>query len=83
MVICELSLSDVSKRVPDLIADLLLILLSVTSAATAEEDDGNNYEDQEYRDYGYCDDAWGVGGWVKHGRTGSEGLANAMWVAMT
>lgn len=60
--ICELSLTDVSEGVPDLIADFLLILLPVTSTATAEEDDGNNDEDQEYSDYGSCDDACGVGG---------------------
>lgn len=71
------------RGVPDLVADLLLVLLSVTGAATAEEDDGDNYEDQEHGDYGCCDDAWGVGGWAKHGRTGSEGLVNATWVAVT
>lgn len=71
------------KSVPDLIADFLLILLPVTSTATAEEDDGNNDEDQEYSDYGSCDDACGVGGWMKQRRTGLEVLVNAMWVAMT
>lgn len=60
--ISEPSLTDVFEGVPDLIADFLLILLPVTSTATAEEDDGNNDEDQEYSDYGSCDDACGVGG---------------------
>lgn len=53
----------VCASVPDLIADFLLILFPVTSTATAEEDDSNQDEDQEYRDYGCCDDTCRVGGW--------------------
>lgn len=72
-----------SEGLPDLIADFLLILLPVTSAATAEEDDGNDDEDQEYSDYGSCDDACSVGGWRTQGRTGLEDLLNVMWIVMT
>ena len=60
--ICEPNLIDVLVSVPYLVADLLLVLLPVTSTATAEEDDGNNDEDQEYSNYGSCNDACGVGG---------------------
>ncbi len=50
--------------VPDLIADFLLVLLPVTGAAAAEEDDGDNDENQEYSNYGSCDDACSVGSWT-------------------
>lgn len=73
--ICEPHLIDVFVSVPDLIADLLLVLLPVTRTATAEEDDGDNDEDQEYSNYGSCDDACSVGGWRTQGR---KGLVNGI-----
>lgn len=82
MGICEPHLIDVFVSVPDLVADLLLVLLPVTCTATAEEDDGNNDEDQEYSNYGSCYDACGVGGWRTQRRKGLEGLVNGI-VAMT
>jgi len=52
----------VLMNVPYLVADFLLVLLPVTGAATAEEDEGNDEEDQEHSNYGPCDDACSVGG---------------------
>lgn len=81
--ICEPSLIDILVSLPDFIADFLLVLLPVTGTATAEEDDGNDDEDQEYSNYGSCDDARSVGGWTTQGRKGLEGLLNVTWVAVT
>lgn len=78
--ICELNLIDVLVSVPYLIADFLLVLLPVTSTATAEEDDGNNEEDKEHSNYGSCNDACSVGGWTTQGGKGLEGLINIAMV---
>lgn len=76
--ICEPHLIDVFVSVPDLVADLLLVLLPVTRTETTEEDDGNNDEDKEYSNYGSCDDACGVGGQRAQGRKWLEGLVNGI-----
>lgn len=71
--ICEPGYASVSVSVPDLIADFLLILFPVTSTATAEKDDSNQDEDQEYGDYGCCDDTCRVGGWKGKNRVERSG----------
>lgn len=73
MGVCEPGYAGVSVSVPDLIADFLLILFPMTSTATAEEDDSNQDEDQEYGDYGCCDDTCRVGGWKGKNRLERSG----------
>lgn len=51
-------------RVPYLVADFLLILLPAMGTDAAEENDGNNEKDQEYSNYGSCNDACSVWGWT-------------------
>lgn len=53
-----------TPRVPDLIADFLLILLSVMWTVTAEENDGDNDEDDQDTNYSCCNNASVVGGCV-------------------
>lgn len=70
---CEPGHAGFSVSVPDLIADFLLILFPVTSTATAEEDDSNQDEDQEYGDYGCCNDTCCVGSWKGKNRVERSG----------
>lgn len=76
--ICDPNLIHVLVRVPYLIADFLLVLLPAMGTATAEEDDGNNEKEQEYSNYGSCNDARSVWGWTTQGRHWLEGSINVL-----
>lgn len=69
-----------TPRVPDLIADFLLILLLVMRTVTAEENDGDYDEDQEDRNYSGRNDASVVGGCMTQGRQDMEGLKNMLQI---
>lgn len=57
------NLLGVLDAIPDLVADFLLILLVLASAAETVEDDGEKEEDQENGYDGSCDDTSSVACW--------------------